>query len=162
MNFSNLYKFASLITTILAILKRATYHWRYNLIGWPHHSTIKSSIRCLQSNVSPVEPATPSYPFKAVAFDYFDSAGQQYLIKVDRFSNWPEVINIKPGANTSGTSGLFALLKSYFAKFGVPVVLSDDGPEFIANRANSCRDRESNTDSPQHTIPVLIVVLKSL
>lgn len=45
------------------------------------------------------------------------------------------MINIKPGANTSGTSGLFALLKSYFAKFGVPVVLSDDGTEFIANRA---------------------------
>ena len=74
-----------------------------------------------------------SYPFKGIAADYPDLAGHNYLIAVDSFSNWPEVLKVNPVGNNAGAAGLMRTLKRYFATFGVPEELSSDGgPEFIA------------------------------
>ena len=86
-----------------------------------------------QAHLPPTEPFIPTYPFQAIAADYCTVAGQQYLIAVDRFSNWPEIHRIKPGSSESGALGLQALLRGYFATFGVvEEISSDGGPEFTA------------------------------
>lgn len=86
-----------------------------------------------QPNLPPTQPFVPTYPFEAVATDYCDFKGNHYLITVDRFSNWPEIIKVKPNSANSGSNGLIKSLRKYFATFGVPEeVSSDGGPEFSA------------------------------
>ena len=78
-----------------------------------------------------IPPTIPTMPFEAIAADYFELGGYYYLLSVDRFSNWPEVKQIKKSENNTGTRGLIKALKHLFAGFGVPLELSSDGgPEF--------------------------------
>ena len=39
----------------------------------------------------PVAPVVPTGPFEAVASDYFNLAGNHYLVVVDRLTNWADV-----------------------------------------------------------------------
>lgn len=103
-----------------------------------------------------MEPFVPTYPFKAVATDYCDFNGSHYLITVDRFSNWPEIIKVKPTSSNSGSSGLIKSLRKYFATFGVPEeVSSDGGPEFASKETETffnkwdIRHRQSSAYNPQ-------------
>ena len=85
----------------------------------------------LSSN--PREPITfkpkPSHPFQEVAGDFCSYAGQDYLILVDCYFDWPDIIPM--GHNTT-TPHLIAVLKQSFCRTGVPDILwSDEGPQFI-------------------------------
>ena len=51
-----------------------------------------------QPHVLTAKPFVPSYPFKAIAADYFDIAGHHYLNTIDLFSNWSEVLKVNPGS----------------------------------------------------------------
>ena len=63
-----------------------------------------------------------------VCADYFQYRGREYLVIVDRYSNWPSVYFPK----NSGGAELVKILRDYFCSFGVPVTLaSDGGPAFI-------------------------------
>ena len=74
-------------------------------------------------------------PFEAIAADYFTLCGHYYLVSVDRFSNWPEVKQIKRSEENVGTAGLVKALKHLFAGFGVPTEMSSDGgPEFKSSQ----------------------------
>lgn len=87
-----------------------------------------------QPYLPPAEPFVPTYPFQAIAADYCTVAGQHYLVAVDRFSNWPEVVHVRPGSVEAGALGLQDLLRRYFQTFGVVEELSSDGgPEFTAH-----------------------------
>ena len=98
-----------------------------------NHCNVCWQIAPSQPNLPPVTPLIPSTPFESIAADYCTISGHHYLIIVDRFSNWPEVIQIMPGTHNSGASGLIKALKRNFATFGVPIELgSDGGPEFTA------------------------------
>ena len=78
-------------------------------------------------------------PFEAVTSDYCQVSGYHYLIIVDRFSNWPEIIKVNPGSSTSGATGLIKAFRRNFAIFGAPVELSSDGgPEFSAAGTEEC------------------------
>ena len=84
-----------------------------------------------QPHLLPADPFIPTYPFEAIATDFCKQGGHNYLITVDRFSNWPEVLKVNPGGKSAGSSGLISALKSYFSTLGVPEELSSDGgPEF--------------------------------
>lgn len=91
-----------------------------------------------QPHLPPANPFIPSYPFEAIAADFCKQGGHHYLITVDRFSNWPEVLKVNPGGKNAGSSGLVNALKSYFSTFGVPEELSSDGgPEFKSMETSS-------------------------
>ena len=86
-----------------------------------------------QPYLPPTTPSVPTYPFEAIAADYCDFVDHHYLIVVDRFSNWPEIIKVVNNSNNSGSSGLIKSLGRYFSTFGVPEEMSSDGgPEFTA------------------------------
>lgn len=42
-------------------------------------------------NAPPAPLPRPEYPFQQVASDYFSLEGRNYLVMVDRYSNWPSV-----------------------------------------------------------------------
>lgn len=90
------------------------------------------------SKLTPFPPIIPTTPFKAVVADYFDLYTHHYLVVADRLSAWTEVYHIERASTASGSRGLIALLKNFFATFGVPVELSSDqGPEFIADETQN-------------------------
>ena len=81
----------------------------------------------------PAQPPTPpslsEYPFQCVCCDLFHYKGHQYLVLVDRYSNWPVVER-----SGQGSKGLVDVLRQTFATFGIPDELASDGrPEFTAH-----------------------------
>jgi hypothetical protein len=72
----------------------------------------------------------PQRPFQEIAADFCSHAGQQYLITVDCYSDWPE---ITPMTTNTTTTRLTSSLKSSFCRFGVPDKLwTDQGPQFTS------------------------------
>ena len=45
-----------------------------------------------QSNLPPVEPVVPEYPFQHVCIDYFTLEGESHRVFVDHYTGWPGVI----------------------------------------------------------------------
>ena len=66
----------------------------------------------------------PNYPWQVVGTDFFELDKKYYLVVVDYFSCYPEVV--KMSFNTSACS--VAVLKNIFAWHGIPkIVRSDNG-----------------------------------
>ena len=78
----------------------------------------------------PSDPSPPEYPFQKVACDYFTYNNHDYVVVVDRYSNWPMVFHSERGAD-----GLVKRLREVFVTFGVAEELtSDGGPQFTAGK----------------------------
>ncbi len=86
--------------------------------------------RIAKSNAmeDPADASPPDFPFQKVCCDYFTFTNKNYLVLVDRYSNWPVVFQ-EPGKAES----LVNRLRDIFQTFGVPEELtSDGGPQFTA------------------------------
>ena len=76
----------------------------------------------------PEDISPPEYPFQKICSDYFSYNNVDYVVIVDRYSNWPMVFK-----SESGAQGLVKRLREVFVTFGVPEELtSDGGPQFTA------------------------------
>ena len=85
------------------------------------------------ATMPPHPPPQPDYPFQMIAADYFTYSGRNYLVVVDRYSNWPMVYSSQNGA-----AGLIKNLRDIFATFGIPEELtSDGGPQFTAGETRA-------------------------
>ena len=72
----------------------------------------------------------PDYPWQQIGTDLFELGGQHYLLVVDYFSRYPEVIKLT--STTSAT--VITILKLIFSRHGIPeIVRSDNGPQFTSN-----------------------------
>ena len=72
----------------------------------------------------------PGYPWQSVAMDLFVLNGVNYVVIVDYFSRYPEVIKLR--STTSNT--LIDAVKAVFSKDGIPEsVRSDNGPQFSSH-----------------------------
>ncbi len=82
-----------------------------------------------QAALPPIPPILSNYPFQCICADYFNYQSHNYLVIVDRYSNWPIVNKAKDGA-----TGLINTLRRVFATYGISDELSPDGgPEFVAH-----------------------------
>ena len=108
-------------------------------IFWPGitndiHATRANCSQCnrmapSQAALPPTPPTLSEYPFQCICADFFHYQGWNYLVIIDRYSNWPIVERAKDGAR-----GLIDILRHTFATYGIPDELSSDGsPEFIAH-----------------------------
>ena len=107
-------------------------------VWWPGMSNdIKQMIRlcpdCAREATHRREPLIPtplpSYPWQVVGTDLFELLGKRYLLVVDYFSRFPEVIQM----STTTSAAIIAALKSVFSRHGIPEVLrSDNGPQYAA------------------------------
>ena len=103
-----------------------------NSIWWPNITVDISRVRmdcigCSQRAKSnallpPSEPPIAEYPFQYVCSDYFHSHGTDYVVLVDRFTNWLIVFESRGGA-----AGLVNELRKVFATFGAPMEIATDG-----------------------------------
>ena len=101
-------------------------------IWWPNITVDISRIRmdCIGCNqraksnalLPPSDPPMAEYPFQYVCSDYFHSHGKDYVVLVNRFTNWPIVFESKGGA-----PGLVNELRKVFSTFGAPMEIATDG-----------------------------------
>ena len=88
-----------------------------------------SGLLPLQQKTITLKP-TPQQPFQEAAMDFCSHTGEQYLITVDCFSDWPE---ITPMMTNTTTTKLMSSLKSSVCRTGVPdKVWTDQGPQFTS------------------------------
>ena len=103
-------------------------------VYWPKYKDdIKQYQQSCQScrYIAPSNPADintslpdfPPYPFHTVCADFFTYNGRNYLVLVDKYSNWINVM--KPAKDDSAS--VIQLLRQYFATYGVCEVFCSDG-----------------------------------
>ena len=69
------------------------------------------------------EPSLPSYPFQVVCVDFFMWNRKNYLIVVDKYSNWLSIIQL----TKDDSKQVIKALRQYFSVFGVCETLCSDG-----------------------------------
>ena len=92
----------------------------------------------------------PGTPFEKIATDLFEFEGQHYIIIVDYYSKFIEVIQI----NALTSKHIISTLQETFCRFGIPaVVVSDNGPQFASKEYREFANEYGFTPkytSPQH------------
>ena len=112
------------------------------VVWWPglHKDVERTRAECWSCSINapsqsaepPVNLPEPEYPMQMIVADYFNLEGYNYLVIVDRYSNWPSVFRSKV---KEGSEELCKLLRSHFAMFGRPEELATDGgPQFAAEK----------------------------
>ena len=92
----------------------------------------------------------PTHPWEEVGADLFHLRGTTYLLVVDYFSRYPELMKL----TSTTASSVVNALKSVFARHGIPVRLrTDNGPQFDCDEMASfasCYHFEHSTSSPRY------------
>ena len=69
----------------------------------------------------------PKHPWERIATDLFELNKQPYLLLVDYYSRYPEVIKL----NSTTSTSVITAMKSVFSRYGIPhTVISDNGPQY--------------------------------
>ena len=72
----------------------------------------------------------PNRPWSKIGADLFTLHGEEYLVLVDYFSKFPEVVKL----NDTSANSVIKEMKSIFARQGIPdEVISDNGPQFACS-----------------------------
>ena len=105
----------------------------YICIWWPGVSAQAEEFVKKCSKVAPPirEPLIsfklPKHPWERIATDLFELNKQPYLLLVDYYFCYPEVIKL---ILTTSTSVINAM-KSVFSRYGIPhTVINDNGPQY--------------------------------
>ena len=103
-------------------------------VWWPGISKeveafVQTFPECMKSAPNPRElllsTPLPKHPWERVAADLFQLNGSTYLLVVDYFSRYPQVIKL----NSTTSKAVISTPKSIFSHHGVPsVLMSDNGP----------------------------------
>ena len=115
-----------------------------NLYFWPHMGNDISQmidscelcqrLRQSQSDTT-VEHPTADVPMQSIGLDLFAWGGKDYLVMVDRFSNYIWVSKL----NSTTTAKVVEVLDRWFLEFGYPyVIVSDNGPQFRTDFKDYC------------------------
>lgn len=76
-----------------------------------------------------IPTSLPDYPWQKVGSDLFTLQGINYIVIVDYFSRYPEVMVIKLQTTTS--QSIIVAMKSIFSRHGIPeMVVSNNGPQY--------------------------------
>ncbi|XP_037529349.1 uncharacterized protein K02A2.6-like [Rhipicephalus sanguineus] len=105
-------------------------------VWWPGISAEIASLvtnceQCASTRVNLAEPlvstALPGRPWEFLGMDLFHLNGQAFLLVVDYYSRFPEVVTLR----STTARAVIDALKSIFARHGIPQdVRSDNGPPF--------------------------------
>ena len=105
-------------------------------VWWPGASAqieqfVKKCSTCMKLAPPVREPMIssklPKHPWERIATDLFEMNKQTYLLLVDYYSRYPEVIKL----NSTTSSSVIAAMKSVFSRHGIPhTVISDNGPQY--------------------------------
>ena len=106
--------------------------------------------RSRQQKESLISHDIPMGPWEKVGSDLFHCLGQNYLLLVDYYSNFPEICLLKD----THSSTVITHMKSIFARYGIPkTIVSDNGPQYSSFQFQQfCKifDISHDPSSPEH------------
>ena len=121
----------------------------------------------ITSTIASHDSRYPVYPIRSIFADFFEEKGYHFLVAGDRLSGWIEAYSSPVGSSKAGSKGLIAHLRTMFATFGVPEILSsEEGPEFMATATEdflACwgvKHRQSSVYFPQSNSRAEVAVKK--
>merc|ERR1711888_407531 len=82
-----------------------------------------------QSNLPPVEPVVPEYPFQHVCIDYLTIGGVSYGVYVDRYTGWPGVIQGTLARDVA------TFINQLCTIYGMPEFITSDGGPNLTPRS---------------------------
>ena len=84
-----------------------------------------------QQHAEPLKPSMlPERPWSKIGMDLCYMSGKDYLVVVDYFSRWLEIVQLED----TTTTVLVQKVKNMFARWGIPdEVRSDNGPQFTSS-----------------------------
>ena len=92
----------------------------------------------------------PLYPWQKVGADLFELKGTKYLLVVDYFSCYVEIVKL----TSTCSEVVIGHLKTIFARVGIPeIVVSDNGPQFVSSEMKTFAvsyNFEHVTSSPRY------------
>ncbi|XP_060079959.1 uncharacterized protein K02A2.6-like [Ylistrum balloti] len=92
----------------------------------------------------------PIRPWSKIGVDLFDYNNESYLLTVDYFSKWPEIVRLE----STTAKCVISHMKSQMAKYGIPdLVISDNGPQFASFEFKQFSQQyqfEHTTSSPHY------------
>ena len=105
-----------------------------NTVYWPGYRQDINAFQAACSTCRRIAPSnpcmppstpldTPTYPFQSICADFCTFSAKNYLIIVDRYSNWLSIIRL----TKDNSSNLIMALRDYFSHFGICSTLSSDG-----------------------------------
>lgn len=105
-------------------------------------------------NSNPKEPLTPhpipEYPWQVVGTDLFQWDNKEFLVVVDYYSKFFEVVQL----NSTSSKAIINHMKAIFARFGIPEkVISDNGPQYSSHEFENfakAYDFVHSTSSPRY------------
>lgn len=111
------------------------------VVYWPNidqqiETFVKKCSKCALAGKSPVKTLlhswpTPTKPWERIHIDYASTKNTNFLVVVDGFSKWPEIVR----TSSTTSSKTINILSSIFARFGAPeIIVSDNGPQFISEQ----------------------------
>ena len=119
--------------TRMKIIAREHVYW--SGIDRDIENWTRSCSSCQQAAKSPIKHTLCSWPqetkpWSRIHIDYAGPLhGKMYLVVVDAFSKWPEIIEM----TNSTTSSTINALQRIFAQFGLPeTIVSDNGTQFTS------------------------------
>ena len=128
-------------------------------VWWPGSSKdmedfVKRCHICMRMSPPVTEPLIPSalphHPWERVATDLFELKGKKYIVMVDYFSRYPEVIQL----SSTTSSAIVAAMKTIFLRHGIPKTLvSDNGPQLTSSEMKQFATNygfQHVTTSPYH------------
>ena len=126
-------------------------------VWWPDISTqitlaVQECPICAKEAFNGSEPwmttPLPEYPWQIVGTDLFELKNDHYMLIVDYFSRYPEVIKLTSTTSANVIKGLQAA----FSRHGIPeVVRSDNGPQYASQEFTQFADSygfQHKTSSP--------------
>ena len=107
---------------------RACVYWpgMYNAIELEVKNAQHVTNMLQQAKIEPMLPhPVPSRPWEKLGLDYFTLGGKDYLLIVDYFSKYPEVLQM----NSKTADVIIAKMKSIFTRHSIPnIVVADNMP----------------------------------
>mgnify|MGYP001557088947 CR=1 FL=1 len=91
----------------------------------------------------------PERPWQCISADYFYFNGSDYLLLVDNYSKWPEVIKVRE--KTAEATVL--AMKEVFARAGIPEEIISDNMPFNSHKVNQFASKwgiKMSTSSPRY------------
>jgi transposase InsO family protein len=94
---------------------------------------VQTCPECCKHRSNPVEPlipmATPAGPWQCLAADLFEFWSSSYLLVVDYYSKYTEVMSL----DQTTAAAIITKMKNILARHGIPLtVVTDNGPQFRA------------------------------
>ena len=128
-----------------------------NSVWWPGlYRDIQEAVRqcsvCAKLHAPNKEPMIPSvlpeYPWQKLGSDLFELQGKHYLLLVDYFSRYVDIVKL-----TSTTSGaVISAIKLVFSRHGIPeLLISDNGPQYVSKEFEEFAEKynfKHTTSSP--------------